>query len=147
MQEFVPLGVPSITWFVFIDDRDDDQGRLFRARVKEGFSTYLHDLVTGETRDGHDPDQWFALNLRMAVVHPSAIGWIGPDEDPALRWREVGLVPAASALARRRFDQRCGSGPMERQGQRKPENQPFMQGEWGGERKGRNDEWLESTPN
>jgi hypothetical protein len=105
MQEFQPPPATSTTWVVVIDDVDDAAGRSLRARLKDAFSTYVRDLVDNRTRDGHDPDQWYAVDLRLVVVHPSVDGWIGPDEDPALRWttsdaNEVGAIAFAGAFAR-----------------------------------------------
>ena len=106
MWEFVPWSNASfITWVVIIDDVDDAEGRLLRANIKDAFSAYVHDLLDNRTREGHDPDRWYAVDLRMVVVHPSVEGWIGPDEDPALRWttsdaNEAGAIAFAAAFAR-----------------------------------------------
>jgi len=104
-QPFVPEREPSVTWVATIDDRDDEQGSQLRSRIKEAFATYLGDLLANRTIVQHPTDEWFDVDLRMVVAHPSFGDWTGPDEDSALRWtttdaNEAGARAFAAAFER-----------------------------------------------
>jgi hypothetical protein len=96
-----------ITWVVIVDDRDDPTASRVRDRVKAAFSSYMQDPFANETNHGLKKDSWFPMDLRMVVVRPSFRGeqlWLGPDDDPGLRWVTTDASEAGARAFSASFD-------------------------------------------